>query len=259
MSRRGEPAFLDGDLIEQILKGSLPSPAEQANNLVLWLGDQLETLGNQKEIEPYKQKVVTGSLNDEGFSFIVNHLIKEGLVEARAGGELRDAIRSADPTLVCLSFEGWRRCDELKRGSINTRTAFMAMQFDNGTLDKIVQDYLVPAVLQTGYYLEKVTERQRAGLIDDQIRVKIRASRFLISDLTDDSEGSYWKAGFAEGLGKPVIYTCEQEKFDKTKTHFDTNHHLTVMWDKSKPTVAAEKLKVTIRATLPDEAKLTDD
>jgi nucleoside 2-deoxyribosyltransferase len=89
--------------------------------------------------------------------------------------------------------------------------------------------------------------------------VEIRNARFLIADLTDDNEGAYWEAGFAEGLGKPVIFICEEAKFEEKKTHFDTNHHLTVKWDKGSPQGAAEELKATIRATLPDEARMTDD
>ena len=58
----------------------------------------------------------------------------------------------------------------------------------------------------------------KAGLIDDRLRVEIRTSRFLIADLTHENAGAYWEAGFAEGLGKPVIYTCEKSKFDTAKT-----------------------------------------
>ena len=31
----------------------------------------------------------------------------------------------------------------------------------------------------------------------------------------------YWEAGYAEGLEKPVIYTCEKNKFNSEKTPFD--------------------------------------
>jgi nucleoside 2-deoxyribosyltransferase len=81
----------------------------------------------------------------------------------------------------------------------------------------------------------------------------------MIADLTDDNEGAYWEAGFAEGLSKPVIFTCEKAKFEEKKTHFDTNHRLTVKWDKDSPQDAAEELKATIRATLPDDARMNDD
>ena len=46
--------------------------------------------------------------------------------------------------------------------------------------------------------------------------------------------GAYWEAGFAEGLGKPVIYICRAKEGDaEKKTHFDANHRHTVRWDLS--------------------------
>jgi nucleoside 2-deoxyribosyltransferase len=87
--------------------------------------------------------------------------------------------------------------------------------------------------------------------------VEIRRSRFLVVDLTDDNRGAYWEAGFGEGLGKPVIYTCEKAHFEKG-IHFDTNHHQTIVWQSSDLASAAQRLKDTIRATLPAEAKMSD-
>ena len=45
---------------------------------------------------------------------------------------------------------------------------------------------------------------------------------------------------------------------DEKKTHFDTSHHHTVLWEASKLDAAANALKATIRATLPHEAILED-
>jgi hypothetical protein len=58
-------------------------------------------------------------------------------------------------------------------------------------------------------------------------------------------------------LGKPVIYTCERSVFH-VNSHFDTNHHLHVLWEHDNLNLAIERLKATIRATIP-EAKRTDD
>jgi len=82
----------------------------------------------------------------------------------------------------------------------------------------------------------------------------------LISDLTHRNPGAYWEAGYAEGLGKPVIYTCRKDVFEDKRAgpHFDTNHHLTVIWDLAGLDAAMSKLKDTIRATLPDVAVLSD-
>ena len=135
----------------------------------------------------------------------------------------------------------------------------MAMQYDDPILDVVFLACFKPAVAATGFRLERLDVRPRAGLIDDRLRVEIRTSRFLVADLTHGNQGAYWEAGFAEGLGKPVIYTCEKDRFDKMKPHFDTNHHLTVLWRPGSLDQAAERLKATIRWTLPDEANLTDE
>jgi nucleoside 2-deoxyribosyltransferase len=136
----------------------------------------------------------------------------------------------------------------------------MAMPFDDPDLDKIFTDHFKSAVKATGFDLKRLDEGQPAGLIDDRLRVEIRQSRFLIADLTHNNNGAYWEAGYAEGLGKPVIYTCRKDVFDNPQkgTHFDTNHHLTVVWEPDKLPEAVEKLKATIRATLPEEAKQSD-
>jgi hypothetical protein len=73
---------------------------------------------------------------------------------------------------------------------------------------------------------------------------------FVLVDLTHDNSGAYWEAGYAEGLGKPVIYICEQTKFDSAKTLFDTNHSTTIMWSASSPRVFSESLVATLRRSL---------
>jgi nucleoside 2-deoxyribosyltransferase len=104
-------------------------------------------------------------------------------------------------------------------------------------------------------------ESGAAGLIDDQLRVALRTSRFVIADLTYGSRGAYWEAGFAEGLGRPVIYTCREKEWNDANgeaPHFDTNHLRTIVWRRDKLDEAATNLKATIRATLPAEAIMTD-
>lgn len=131
------------------------------------------------------------------------------------------------------------------------------MPYGNTDLDSVVDEFIRPAVGQTGFVLQRLDDDPRAGLIDDQLRVDIQTSRFLIADLTHGNRGAYWEAGYAEGLGKPVIYTCEEEGF--SETHFDANHHLTVIWHIDRLDKARKELKAVIRATLPGEAKMLDD
>lgn len=134
----------------------------------------------------------------------------------------------------------------------------MAMQFGNDTIDAMFRECFKPAVAATGFELRRLDDKPTAGVIDNRLRVEIRRSRFLVVDLTNENRGAYWEAGFAEGLGKPVFYTCEAGYFHAKGTHFDTNHLQTVVWKTDERTRAAEELKATIRATLPAEAQLSD-
>jgi len=61
-----------------------------------------------------------------------------------------------------------------------------------------------------------------------------------------------------KGWVNRLFIPVSKKIFDSKPTHFDTNHHLTVLWDKQAPEQAGDKLKATIRATLPQLAKLED-
>lgn len=158
-----------------------------------------------------------------------------------------------------LTMNGWERYTELKRTNLQSRTAFMAMKFGDAALNRVIRECFKPAVIRTGFELRLLTDEQPAGLIDDQMRAAILSARFLIADLTHGSFGAYWEAGFAEGLGLPVIYTCEAARWATSQTHFDTNHMHTIIWDESKLKEAGDALTATIRATLRAEAKQVDD
>lgn len=240
------------DFAKEILENqALPSPIEQASNLIFWLGENLNAPGEEINIQPVTHQAIIGAMDSRGVKFVLDYLFEEDLIV----GLQSDSLSSTGGAQATLSFNGWSYFEELKRGLSKSNKAFMAMPFNNARLDQVYKECFKPAVKDTGFDLIRVDENAPAGLIDDRIRMEIRNSKFLISELTEENRGAYWEAGFAEGLGKPVIYTCE-EKYNKDHgTHFDTNHHLTVFWNEDNLEEAAEKLKVTIRATLPGDAK----
>jgi hypothetical protein len=153
-----------------------------------------------------------------------------------------------------LTFEGWTEYERLRRDVADSKTAFVAMGFGNAVLATIVDQHFAPAVAETGFQLFRLDARPKSGLIDNRMRVEIRAAKFLICDLTDENRGAYWEAGFAEGSGKPVFYTCEVSKFERAKTHFDTEHLYTIKWDEANLAPAVDELKAAIRNEFPAEA-----
>jgi hypothetical protein len=228
--------------------------------LIVWIGDHQPSQAQEQEIPGPEVSAwigapITPNGQDEALTWLVQQQEVQVLVKEH------DAING--PTRLGLTFDGWQRYEALKHAQVESRTAFMAMQFDR-EMDRVVKDCFKPAVVRTGFELRVLTDGQPAGLIDDQLRVRLRTARFVIADLTHGNKGAYWEAGFAEGLGRPVIYTCRKQEWDQRdqpsehRVHFDTNHHLTVPWDPENLQDAATRLTATIRATLPAEAKITD-
>ncbi len=154
-------------------------------------------------------------------------------------------------TNIDLSLEGWEQYEAEKRGRFAGNYGFFAMQFDEPDLKAFVKEVLKPAVKdEIGYDLVDMNDVGKAGIIDNIMRVQIRDAKFVIVDLTHDNHGAYWEAGFAEGLDKPVIYICEKGKFEKQKTHFDTNHCTTVLWSRDDDEGFRGKFVATLRRSL---------
>lgn len=254
MHEEGNRPFLYTNTVEKILERSLPNPTEQADLLIRWLGENVTGPGETVWVEPKTHKSIIGARSDQGFDLVLKHLFDTNLVT----GDYVDPQGAWGCAHATLSFSGWEYYEKLKQGKSTYRKAFIAMKFGDPDLDKVVNDHFKPCVKKTGFELYRLDDIPKAGLIDDRLRAEIQTSMFLIADLTHDNYGSYWEAGYAEGLGKPVIYTCEKNKFEKEKTHFDTNHHLTVIWDPEHPEEAEESLKATIRATFPGIAIMED-
>ncbi len=248
--------FLSSETLKQLYNAKFPlrpSPFEQADNLIRHLGNTPFDIGRRQDVDLENTCAITGSQSYFALRFVVESLKADGLI---------DTENRKHNLISCqLTFKGWARYEKLKKGAASGETAFLAMKYGEKELKDVVDNCFRPAVKQTGYQLRELNDPdlQRAGLIDDRLRVEIKAAQFVISDLTHQNEGAYWEAGYAEGLGKPVIYTCEKSVFEKREggTHFDTNHHLHILWTSDAQDEVAEELKACIRATIP-EAKQTD-
>jgi len=242
---------LTTELVGHVLSSTtLPTPPEQLENLLLWLGDHMGDFGELVSLQPETHTAVIGAGSRDTYRAVTKELLDRGLFETKG--------HKGSETFGSLTFEGWLAYEQLRRGRSESRKAFMAMPFGNHLLDEIFRKCFRPAVAATGFDLRRLDENPPAGLIDDRLRIEIRTSRFLIADLTGGNQGVYWEAGYAEGLGKPVIYTCEKCHFDEGSTHFNTSHHHTILWEEGDLEKASTSLKTTIRVTLPGEAVMED-
>ena len=215
------------------------SPAIQAMNLIREIGDKVSQSG-----EPIGQF----SCGDKFSEQLIDELVEIGIIK------VADDHRLFEGTVfmgVNLTLKGWEQYEQEKRGEFEGNYGFIAMKFGDDDLDVFVRDVVKHAVKQdTGYDLVDMRDVGRAGIIDNLMRIQIRDSAFVIADLTHDNHGAYWEAGYAEGLGKPVIYICEKAKFDKKKSHFDTSHCTTVLWSIDDPEEFKRQLVATLRRSL---------
>jgi len=250
--RREGPLTLTQEDLNRIIESeTLPEIDRQLDEVLLWLGDRQRAPGRGEAITMRDHTAKFGAVNEPGLQLIFDHLISEDLLT------VSDRHKPPAAYYNCqLTVAGWRKIQELKRGQSRSMTGFMAMDFNDPDIDNAFSQCFKPACKEAGFDLQKLDENPERGLLDEQMRVRILTSRFAVVDLTGNNSGAYWEAGYAEGLQKPVFYTCQKESF--SSTHFDTNHHNTVLWENDNWSDPCKKLKAMIRAEFPDVAKLED-
>ena len=250
----GRRPLLTMDFFLALENRSLPTPVEASDNLIQWLGNKADgRAGSILDLSYTDPQLLStiGVVDASDVGWIVGSLIQQQMFECNV--RTITTARGGH-----LTAQGWKRFEDLKLAHISSKFAFFARQFTNPDLDRLFDTCLRKAVLETGYELRTAT--QRAGLIDAIIEDEIRRCRFMVADLSNKNDGAYWEAGFAEGLGKPVIYICRaaDESGEEIATHFDANHRHTVKWDQAAPEDFATRLKAVIRNTLLGDANQSD-
>lgn len=150
-----------------------------------------------------------------------------------------------------VSVEGHTRVDELQReeNALNSSQAFIAMWFHESTTEAC-EEGIEPAIMEAGYEPLRIDRKEHINKIDDEILAEIRRSRFLVADFTQGEDGArggvYYEAGFAHGLGIPVIFTCREDAVGTL--HFYTNHYNHIVWTTLEE--LREKLKNRILAVI---------
>lgn len=147
-----------------------------------------------------------------------------------------------------LLVKGWERISQLRKVRTESKQVFVAMKFGDPDLDKVFEDAIVPAVEQCGYHAYRIDRVQHNDKICDKIISEIKQSAFLIADFTYHRGGVYFEAGFAKGLGIPVIWTCREDDFENL--HFDTRQYNHIIW--SSAGVLKQSLIDRVKATIND-------
>lgn len=211
------------DLVQILneMKSLKPStPMEARNRVIEYFGKKSGPMGSWVRSDYNTHRDIV--LEKEALRFVMDGLIEDGILEVKhaegnylAKGELR------------LSLDGWNRFEEIYRQQLNSKQAFIAMNFDESCLD-IWQQAIFPAFETTDFKPYRVDEDRHIKNINNKIIAEIRKSRFVVAEFTGHKHGVYFEAGFAMGLGIPVIWICKESDF--AKTHFDTKHFNHIVW-----------------------------
>ena len=139
---------------------------------------------------------------------------------------------------------GWNRVSTLEGQSPASNQVFVAIAFAN-ELEPAWHDGILKGVASANMRPIRVDEKEHNEKICDVIVAEIRRSSLVIADVTLQRQGVYFEAGYAMGLGIPVIWCCKAD--DIENVHFDTRQYNHIVW--ATPEELALKIERRIKAT----------
>jgi nucleoside 2-deoxyribosyltransferase len=233
-----------------LVKARQPRSVSERLTLALWLlGRRVRRLG---------EFLIIGNETDQ----ITPHFMAEtesvDIKEAFELLRLLQETESIEGTLfmgremhVRPTRGGWVEIEKLSRPKTDSSQAFVAMWFHDST-DEAYFKGIVPALTSNGYKPIRIDKKEHNNKIDDEIVAEIRRSRFLVADFTCQSKnirgGVYYEAGYAQGLGIPVIWTCKSTSINDL--HFDTRQYAHIIWKNASDLFF--QLKNRVGATIGD-------
>jgi hypothetical protein len=134
MQGSATPPMIDLELAEKLVADPLPSVREQADNFLFWVGGELRhsnPVGYFPLYPPDGEALLTASIGafdgQSAWVIVTEYLVGEELIHFRNDSGNKPEVR--------ITPKGWDRYEELRRSVIESRIAFMAMPFNNATLD----------------------------------------------------------------------------------------------------------------------------
>jgi len=210
---------------------------ERMNRALLNLAEASKSLGAGIDVLALGEGLLFALSDDEMF-WVGDALHSRGLVTK--------PIASTSEYSISLTARGWERIEELRRERGNPkRRVFIAMSFAP-ELTEAYETGIYPAIELAGYRGNRVDSEPHNDWIMNKILGDIRVAPFLVADFTNQKPGVYFEAGFARGLGIPVISMCRED--DKENLHFDTKQVNHIFW--TDPDDVKKKLCAWIRGTI---------
>ncbi|MEP7308216.1 MAG: hypothetical protein ABJA98_22150 [Acidobacteriota bacterium] len=240
----GEDILITEDNWEELARGHSSSPVSLKVQKLLENISRRTTVAQWLNFASTDERLSLAAAADirDGYelSFVVNHLFGAGLLDMNESPPLTPGHEPLIDGLR-LTVAGW---NYIAPTAGVPGTCFVAMSFDKA-LNSAYEDGIALSIRDAGFRGGRVDSAPHNDQINDKIRAQIRAAQIVVADFTNLSAGVYYEAGFAEGLGRPVIRTCREDF--SSRLHFDTRQFFHLKW-----TTAAD-----LRTTLTDHIKAT--
>ena len=238
----GNPLTLTTQNLKSLLESvpNLSSPLESINRALLLIMKRQTRADEPVDPNLGSDYPLVFAHDANEFLYFLEALRNQGLLEM-------PIVAHDSPRRVMLTPRGWEKSLELKKTKRKSDQAFVAMWFE-AKLNDAWEKGIKPALESNGFNPLRIDKTAFNDKIDDQIITEIRKSGLVVADFTGHREGVYFEAGFALGLGIPVIFTCAKSDIDKA--HFDTRQYNHIVWDDAAD--LKSKLTFRITATIPN-------
>ena len=227
--RENPGADLSFERWRELIEVSYPTVGERAEKLLKAMSKMAPALGARIELlfdgdAEFELQARSWSVDADELRYLVeNYLL----------GTKRWLQQSPFPSaatgrpMYVISPAGHEFLDSLRRGNADSSQGFCAMWFGK-EVESAWFEAIRPAIEDAGYKPLRIDEHAHANRIDDEIIAQIRRSKFIVSDFTGQRGGVYFEAGFALGLGLPVIWTVRDDALKDV--HFDNRQYNFTQW-----------------------------
>lgn len=196
-----------------------------------------DQLLSDADIASFRWLAIVSAADDRELEwFLFDYLMPQGcLGKGTADGQ------------ITITPTGWQEFARLQQVNSESRIGFVAMSFRD-EFKHVYDEGIEPGIREAGYEALRVDRTEHNNRIDDEIVATIKRSRFLVADFSVNRGGIYFEAGFARGLGIPVIWLVKKDQL--SEVHFDTRQYNFITWSEDAWEHLRARLRYRIEATI---------
>lgn len=198
-----DPARFKINEIEAKKKSLSPKPVTEKLRLLLkWVESKSKHPGDGHNIEPDNDWPVAWCSNSVELTYHFDALVAQGLLAKQA--------HNSNGLPATITPAGWKSLEISRGEEIEEDLVFVAMSFDK-KMDVAWSAGFEPGINKAGYRAHRVDKVKSIERIDMKVLGDIRRSRIVVADATGARPNVYYEAGYAEALGRPVIWTVQKK------------------------------------------------